>query len=484
MGRPELAPASWSVKLRFPWPPGCSTVRVLKPLAMIGNQTMKKIMNSLPDHSTRRSFLQSILLAGAAPWFVPARVLGAEGQPAPSNKITLGVIGTGAQGQSDLLDFLRQGDVRVTALCDVNKRNLESARGHIAKAYGRPDVKLFSDFRELNADASIDVVLMALPVHWHSLPAADAILHGKHIYHEKPMALSFAEARRVREAARKKRVVFQFGTQQRSDTKFRWACELALNGRLGKVKEILVSVPAGKHGPSFPEQAVPEYVDWDRWVGPAPKTPFHEAKVQRDNHENMTQFSLGMISCWGIHHLDIAQWGNDADATGPSRVEGTGEFPKDGAFDAIERWKVRFEYANAAPVTFVHDGTSGFEHGVRFVGETAWVHVRRGAIFMADDKESFLRDPQNQVGAMPRKLPVSREHTRNFLDAIKQGGRAICDIETAVRADTLCQLALIAVKQGRRLEWDPKAEQFVNDAAANAMLEARPFRGAWKLPEV
>jgi predicted dehydrogenase len=430
---------------------------------------------------TRRTFLKTMVVLGAAPMIVPARVLGAEGQTPPSAKITLGVLGVGDQGRSDLQDFLRHADVRVTALCDVNKRNLETARRLVTERYGSPDVKTFADFRELNADRSIDAVLMVLPVHWHSIPSQDAILHGKHIYHEKPMALSFEEARSVRAAVKKKGVVFQFGTQQRSDPKFRWACELVLNGRLGKLKEILVSVPGGKQGPLYPTLPAPDYLDWDRWVGPAPVTPFHEEKLKRDNHENMTAFSLGMISCWGIHHLDIAQWGNGTDATGPSKITGEGEFPREGSLDAVLRWKVRFEYAKAAPVVFVNDGTPGFEHGVRFVGESGWVHVRRGAIFTADDKESLLRDPQNQSGAMPIKLPVSHSHSRNFVDAVKAGTRAICDIATAVRGDTLCQLALIAVKQGHPLQWDPQAEQFVNDEAANRLLRPRAFRGDWKL---
>ncbi|MBI5397570.1 MAG: Gfo/Idh/MocA family oxidoreductase [Verrucomicrobia bacterium] len=431
---------------------------------------------------TRRSFLKSMLAAGAAPWFVPAHVLGVAGQTTPSNKITVGVIGVGAQGVGDMMNFLAQDDVRVTAICDVNKRRIVAARDRIAQAYGNADVKVFTDFRELNADASIDAVLMALPVHWHSVPALDAILRGKHIFHEKPMAMSFEEARRVRDAARKKRVVFQFGTQQRSEMKFRWACELALNGRLGKMKEIVVCAPGGKSGPAFEEQPVPDFVDWNRWVGPAPMTPFNEKKLSRDNHENISNFSLGMISCWGIHHLDIAQWGNGTDATGPCSVEGTGEFPKEGGFDAIQRWKVRFEFANATPVTFVSDGTTGFQHGIRFIGESGWVHVKRGMIEATD--ENFLRDPQNKYDTMPVKLAISNHHTRNFLDAIKTGSRTICDIETAVRSDTLCQLALIAVKQGRKLKWDPQTERFANDDAANAMLQPRPFRGEWKLPEV
>ena len=400
----------------------------------------------------------------------------------PSEKITLGIIGVGAQGQWDMRSFLNHKDVRITAVCDVNKRNIEKARSAISDVYGGGDVKVFSDFRELNEDPSIDAVLMALPVHWHSIPAQDAILHGKHIYHEKPMAMSFAEARRVRRAVREKGVVFQFGTQQRSDLHFRWACELALNGRLGKLKEIAVSVPGGKQGPSWAEQAAPGYVDWDKWVGPAPMTAFHEEKLKRDNHENITNFSLGMISCWGIHHLDIAQWGNGTDDTGPRFVEGRGEFPKQGDCDAILRWNVRFTYADATPVTFVSDGTAGFSHGVRFVGESGWTHVKRGSMNVGDPQ--LLRDAQNKCGAMPIKLPDSSDHTRNFVDAVKNHRRAICDIGPAVRADTLCQLALIAVKVGRKLEWDPKAERFVKDDAANRMLAPRKCRGDWKMTRI
>lgn len=432
------------------------------------------------DRTTRRTFIKSMLVAGAAPWFVPAHVLGGEGQTAPSDKITLGVLGVGAQGTNDMRDFLGHADVRVTAVCDVNQRNIATARRFVAERYGSPDLKVYSDFQALNADPTIDAVLMALPVHWHSLPALDAILHGKHIYHEKPMAMSFGEARRVREAVRAKGVVFQFGTQQRSDLKFRWACELALNGRLGKVKEIHVSVPGGRQGPSLPEQPLPDYVDWERWVGPAPMTPFHEEKLRRDTHENITNFSLGMISCWGVHHLDIAQWGNGTDNTGPTMVAGTGEFPSAGSLDAILRWRVQFEHANAAPVTFVNDGTPGFTHGIKFVGESAWVHVARGSIAASD--EGLLRDPQNKYDTMPIRLPISLQHTRNFVDAIKGRTRAICDIEAAVRSDTLCQLALIAVKQGRKLAWDPQAERFVGDDAANALLLPRAFRGEWQLP--
>jgi predicted dehydrogenase len=441
-----------------------------------------KLHPQIRPQPSRRSFIQGMLAAGAAPCFIPASVLGAGGRTAPSNRLTVGVIGVGAQGAGDMQNFLSQEDVRVSAICDVNAHNLIRARRAITKAYGRDEVRVYLDFRELNADPSIDVVLMALPVHWHSVPSLGAVLAGKHIYHEKPMALSFEEGRRMRAAVKKTGAVFQFGTQQRSDTKFRWACELALNGRVGRIREIQVCAPGGKPGPRYVTQATPAHVDWDRWVGPAPATPFHEEKLRRENHENMSAFSLGMISCWGIHHLDIAQWGNATDATGPRSITAGGEFATEGDHDAIQKWQVRYEYEKAAPIVFAHEGAEGFEHGIRFVGKSGWVHVRRGVITASDG--NLLRDPQHKYGAMPLKLPVSHNHTRDFLDAIRQGRRAICDVDAALRSDTLCQLGLIAVKRGRELKWDPQAERFTNDDGANALLQPRPFRGEWKLPDV
>ncbi len=193
----------------------------------------------------------------------------------------------------------------------------------------------------------------------------------------------------------------------------------------------------------------------------------------------MTNFSLGMISCRGIHHLDIEQWGNGTDATGPSSIEGTATYPTSGSCDAVLNWKVRLEYANAAPITFATQGAE-YGHGLRFIGENGWVHVIRGNIKASTD--DFLKDPQNKYGEMPIKLPVSIEHTRNFVDAITAKTRALYDIESSVRSDMLPQLTAIALKAKRKVQWDPVAEQFPNDEAANALLSHRPFRGDWKLP--
>jgi predicted dehydrogenase len=212
-------------------------------------------------------------------------------------------------------------------------------------------------------------------------------------------------------------------------------------------------------------------------------TSFNEEKLKRDNHENISNFSLGMISCWGIHHLDIAQWGNGTDTTGPVSVRGMATYPDGGTCDTALGWHVSIEYAKAAPIIFTNETKSQDKigHGTRFIGEGGWVHVVRGNIWASHD--GILKDPQNKYDTMPVKLPVSTDHTRNFVDAIKNRRRAICDIETSVRSDTLSQLTSIALRTKRKIRWDPEAEQIVDDPDAAKLLAHRPFRGDWKLPE-
>jgi predicted dehydrogenase len=374
--------------------------------------------------------------------------------------------------------FLHEDSVRVVAICDVNQRNLDRARGIIAKKYGRDQVRVYGDFRELNARKDIDAVLIALPVHWHTIPALDAVENGKHMYLEKPVALSLNEGKLLRAAVKKNQIVFQFGTQQRSDQKFRWACELARNGRLGKLKHIEVGVPGGIQTDVFPEEPAPDWVNWDQWVGPAPPAAFSHKKLQRHFHENITDYSLGMISCWGIHHLDIAQWGHGTEHTGPVAIEGSGVFPKSGTCDAILSWEVRFDYANAAPVLFANN--KRYAQGVRFVGENGWVHVRRGSI--KAENPSLLTDPKNKCGTMPITLPVSVHHQRNLIEAIQSGKPTVAGIDSAVRGDTLCHLALAAVSLKRKLRWDPVAERYLDDDEANRSLAPRIPRAPWKLP--
>ena len=237
--------------------------------------------------------------------------------------------------------------------------------------------------------------------------------------------------------------MFQFGTQQRSDMKFRWACELAFNGRVGKLKEIHVSAPGGKQGPAVPRAARAGL----RGLGPLGR-PGADDAVPRRRSSNATitrtsaNFSLGMISCWGIHHLDIAQWGNGTDATGPVSVRGQrASFPSEGGCDAILSWKVRFEFAKAAPVTFVSDGTPGFEHGIRFVGDSGWVHVRRGEIHGLR-RVAPRSDPKNKYDTMPIKLWRSAAPRGQLRGSHQEPAPArSATSRRPMRSDTLCQLA-------------------------------------------
>jgi predicted dehydrogenase len=435
----------------------------------------------MKTYLSRRQFLKTTVSAAGAlgsPLILPVSVLGRGGAVSPNERVTLGVIGLGAQGTPDMEMFLHEDNVRVVALCDVNQRHLDRARKIVAEKYGRDEVRLYRDFRELNAQNDIDAVLIALPVHWHTIPALNAAANRKHMYLEKPIALSLNEGKLLRAAVKKNKVVFQFGTQQRSDVNFRWASELALNGRLGKLKHIEVGVPGGIETDVFPTEPVPDWLDWDRWVGPAPMAPFNMKRLQREFHENITDYSLGMISCWGIHHLDIAQWGNGTEQTGPLTVEGTGVFPKSGTCNAILSWEVRYTYADAAEIRFATD--KQYKHGIRFVGENGWVHVDRSAI--TAENRALLADPQNKCGAMPIKLPVSVHHQRDLIEAIRTGRPTVAGVDSAVRSDTLCHLGLAAVTLGRKLRWDPGTETYVDDRDANKMLEPRGHRAPWRLP--
>lgn len=418
---------------------------------------------------TRRQFVHAAAAAATLPTIVPSRILAAP----PSERVSLGVIGVGARGRQDLAAFLNLKGCVVNAISDVNQRNIDAALGMIRKKYG-PDhkVTVYDDFRELSAAEDIDAVLVAVPVHWHAMVARSVINAGKHIYLEKPLTMSFEESTLVRDAVRRKKVVFQIGTQQRSDLRFRWASELALNGRLGAIKEVQVGTYHGIKSEVFKTESAPDWLDWDRWVGPAPKSGYCPQKIQRHFHENITDYSLGMISCWGIHHLDIAQWGHGSQETGPTKITGTGAFPESGTCDAILRWDVRFEYDGKPPIRFTDGKTQA--HGVRYVGSDHSVFVRRGTIKASDRK--VLEDPANKVGTMPIKLPVSVHHAKDFIDAVKRDGGNVSPIDVAHRGDTLCQLALASIKHGKSIVWDPKAEAAVGDEAAAKLLQARTPR--------
>lgn len=447
----------------------------------------------------RRRFLQQTMVAAGAvglPQFVPGSAFGADGAVAPSNRVTLACIGLGNRGPDNLRAFLPNPEVRVIAVCDVHETQQAHGKKLVDDHYGNRDCAAVKDFRELLRRPDLDAVLICTPDHWHPVIAIEAARQRKHLYCEKPIGWSVRAAQAVRKAVHERKVVFQFGTQQRSDQKFRLACELVRNGRIGQLKTILVGVPGSVPAPPQPTEPVPKELDYDLWLGPAPWVPYAFERCRPYTHRpneawtrnystwyHISDYCIGFIGNWGIHHLDIAQWGNGTDSSGPTEVEGSGIFPKEGMADCALSWQVENRYANGVTVVHMDDETSkkhprqvgGFGHGVTFLGSEGWVHVRRG--FIQAQPESLL---ETRFGPGDVRLLRSDQHHANFIDAVKGRSQPVAPIDVAVRSDTLCWLDQIAIKLGRALRWDPAKEEFVQDAEANRMLD-RPMRAPWKV---
>lgn len=437
----------------------------------------------------RRRFLkQTTLFAGFAglPNLMPTTTWAA----APSNRLALGCIGLGIQGTGNMKAFLNLPEVRVLAVCDVHETRRAQGKQTVDAQYGNADCVAYRDFREMVARKDLDAVLICAPDHWHPLIAIEAARHGKHLYCEKPMGWSVRAAQAVLQAVRKHKVVFQFGTQQRSDRKFRRACELVRSGKIGHLKTILVGVPGSWTCPKQPTEPVPPELDYDLWLGPAPPAPYCYQRcrpwTKKEGYSvwySISDYCLGMIGNWGVHHLDIAQWGNNTELSGPVEVEGTGDFPQNMLTDCATNWQVENRYANGVVLVHMDDATSkkhpqqvgGFGHGVAFLGTEGWIHV---------DRKSLTTNPESlldvKLGANDVALFESLSHHANFVDAAKGRTRPAAPIDVAVRVDTLCNLQQIAVKLRRKLRWDPAKQAFINDAEANGMLD-RPMRAPWKL---
>ncbi|HSH16442.1 MAG TPA: Gfo/Idh/MocA family oxidoreductase, partial [Verrucomicrobiae bacterium] len=362
---------------------------------------------------SRRRFLQTNLAAALAapafPMIIPSPALGAG---APGNRITVGCIGTGPQGRGDMGGFLGQSDARVVAVCDVKQDQRDLAQRQVNDRYQNQDCAAYVDFREVLAREDIDAVLIATPDHWHVPIAVAAAKAGKDIYLEKPMGLTLAEDRLLRQTVRERRRVFQFGTQQRSSREFRQACELVRNGRIGQLQHINVWAPASQPGGSTIPAPVPEGLDYERWLGPARYTPYTENKCAAEGKTWWfnDDYALGFVAGWGVHPLDIALWGHPAMFNGPMEVEGKAVFPKEGACNTSVAWDVNFKFADGVTLAFrgtpngysdsnaLNDFTAWKNrygqidgHGTAFEGTDGWVLVSRGSL--RTEPESLAQDP-------------------------------------------------------------------------------------------
>jgi len=445
----------------------------------------------------RRQFLKSLcsraLGIAGFPYIVPSSVLGANGAVPPSEKIVMGFIGVGSMGGGHLRTFLGYKDVRVAAVCDLREMFRQKATDRVNQHYGDKGCRTYHDFREMLGRKDIDTVAVVTPDHWHSLIGLEAALNGKDMYYEKPLSMSVSQDKVLRDTINRYGIIFQFGTQQRSDERFRFACELVRNERIGKLHTIMVGSHPSITCPNQPTQPVPDSkeFDYDMWLGPAQWSTYTYQRCASRAMGTLGMwtfihdYSLGGLSgAWGIHHVDIAQWGNGTDHTGPIEIEGTGVLPEDGLTDTAVAWEIEHKYANGvkmihmntatalkrAPQFSLHRGV-----GILFLGSDGWVFVCRDLI---EAHPKLLLT--STIGPDEIRLPRSNNHRRNFIDCVKTRQKTICPIETAVRSDTICHLDDIAIRLGRKLRWDPEREEFINDEEANRML-TRPMRSPWHL---
>ena len=434
-------------------------------------ETLSK--QAAPQGVSRRSFLAGTAAAVALPTVIPASALGKDGAVAPSARIGMGFIGVGGRGFScHVRTFLGMADTQVIAVCDPYKSKCAKSKAEVDKKY--KGCGTYQDFRQLLARDDIDAVAIASPENWHVLHAIHAVRAGKDVYCEKALSLTVAEGRALCKAVRRYGRVLQVGTQQRSDAKFRMACELARNGYLGKVHTIRVGVPGGRKLPTVPAKPAPPDIDYDIWLGPAPWTPYNDLKCTF-NWYFMSDYCAGWIQSWGVHHVDIALWGMPQLRKGRITVEGTATFPDDGPADTSITWQTKLTAPGGPVLSFCSNGVAEHPQGVRFMGDKGWVHVRRGRI--QAEPASLLR---TTLKAGEERLYVSGNHWTNFIECIRTRRDPAAPVEAGHRATTASLVADIATRLRRKLTFDWATERFVNDNTADKML-SRSMRTPWRL---
>ncbi len=441
----------------------------------------------------RRDFLRSSLMMTAAtmaiPTIVPSSVFG---QNAPSNRVTLAVIGCGNQSTIDIPEFLSFPDCQVVAVCDVNKAShgyktpaqflgREPQRDFVNNFYARKSgsgqykgCDMYQDFREVLARKDIDAVEIVTPDHWHALMTVMAARAGKDIYCQKPLTLTIQEGPVMINAVRQHKRILSTGSQWRSNPLIRRACELVRNGRIGKVKRIETYVAENNFngpGPGWKEMPVPEGFDYDFWLGPAPKAPYHADRCLY-KFRFVSDYSGGQTTNFGAHSNDVAHWAMDYDRTGPVEVEDLGaEFPPKGdLFNTATKVAFRARYADGVTLDCL---TDKFSFGVKFEGTDGWLKVGSRTLECQPEtiKDSKIEDGETH-------LYVSPNNYRNFIDCVKSRKEPIQPVETGHRTATLCHLGNIAMTLRRKIKWDPKAETILGDAEAGK-IASRPLRAPW-----
>jgi myo-inositol 2-dehydrogenase / D-chiro-inositol 1-dehydrogenase len=449
----------------------------------------------------RRKFIQNSMAAAAGtivlPNIIPASVMG---KNPPSDKINIGWIGCGRQGTGDIMGTMRFDQAMVVAVSDVDSNRMAIGKKRIEDFYARKtgstsavEVKQYGDYKEMLLNKSIDAVMITTPDHWHSQPAIEAALAGKDIYLEKPTSLTIKEGRLLSDIVKRKKVILQVGTQQRSDVQWRYAAELVRNGRIGKLHTVKIGLPGDPSGPPAAEMPIPKNLNYDMWLGSTPQVYYTEIRVHPQNSINdrpgwlrCEQFGAGMITGWGQHHFDSAAWGMDTELTGPVSVDAVAQFPKSGLWDVHGDFMSVAEYANG--ITMLTSG--GYPNGVRYEGTEGWIFVTRGNYRATASDPVAVNNNQKALDASNPKILTSvigpneihlyesSNQQGNWLDCIKSRKEPISPVEIGHRACSVCLVTHIAMKLGRKLVWDPGREMFTGDAEADSLL-SRPQRAPY-----
>ncbi len=422
---------------------------------------------------SRRQFLQAGAAASLPGWFLEAeRSYAQQTAPprSPGEKPNVALIGCGSRGSGDIKDAAKFGNV--VACCDVDD-------GHAQKvAAEHKGSGACKDFRQVLDRNDIDIILNCTPDHWHTLINLAALRAGKDVYSEKPLTLTIDEGKRVVKAVRGSKRILQVGSQQRSDRRFRLACELVRNGRLGNLTQVTTILPSGLQGGPFKTAPVPRGFDWDFWQGQTAKIDY----IPERSHFSFRywyDYSGGTMTDWGAHHNDIALWGMGLDHSGPATIEGRPLVePIPGGYTAASEYEIHYTYANGVKHLCTSTTINGpfgdvkrqprpgeFAHGVKFEGPEGWIYVTRGELKAS--RPELLSEP---LTSKKVSLYVSNNHMGNFFDCVKSRKAPVVDAESGHRAVSVCHLGVLALRLGRKLNWDPEKEQFLGDKEANSYL--------------
>jgi predicted dehydrogenase len=424
-------------------------------------------MNLVTRSFTRRRFLKSATVAAAATgvplWFLEReQALAATAAPVlgPNDRPGLALIGCGGMGNANAGDFANRG-ADIVAVCDVDQGHVDAAVKRYSKNGKTP--ARFTDFRKLLESADVHAIINGTPDHWHTLINLAACRAGKDIYTEKPLTLTIDEGKRLVKTVRDTQRVVQVGSWQRSDRPFRVACELVLNGRIGKVQHVEVGLPTGPREGPFPKLPVPAGLNWDWYLGQAPLMDYNGHNCH-GNFRWWYPFSGGQITDWGAHHFDIAQWGLGLDNSGPVEVQAKSFIEMiPGGYETASQYEINYRYANG--VTMRAADEKRLPNGVKFIGSDGWIFVARGNKLEANKDELVQTPLPNDA----KRLYNSRDHRSNLLECMRSRKDPICPVEVGHRSISVAHLGVISLRLGGvRLQWDPAQEVFTGPDATAA----------------